>query len=111
MLKTKKEKMDGQDWNPVVLSKKKNQLNSNSNVNEKKEDGVPPVVNFYSREFCQRISQLRVKNNWTRKDLAGKLKIKETDLAAIENCKPTMPYKGSFVDLCNRVFGEVVSPK
>jgi ribosome-binding protein aMBF1 (putative translation factor) len=107
--------MDGQDWNPVVLSKKKPQLNANANTNananEKKDDGAPPVVNLYTREFCQRIAQLRVKNDWTRKDLAGKLKIKESDLAAIENCKPTMPYKGSFVDLCNRVFKEVVLPK
>ena len=107
--------MDGQDWNPVVLSKKKNekkpQLNENASTSEKKEDGAPPVVNFYTREFCQRIAQLRVKKGWTRKDLAGKLKIKESDLSAIENCKPIMPYKGSFVDLCNRVFEEVVLPK
>ena len=110
--------MDGQDWNPVVLSKKKIDANGNGNGNANanananvKEDGAPPVLKFYPREFCQRISQLRVKNGWNRKDLASKLKIKETDLAAIENCKPTMPYKGSFVDLCNRVFGEVVLNK
>lgn len=40
-----------------------------------------------------------------RKQLAEKLKIKEADLADIQNVNKQVKYDGAFVHKCKRVFG------
>ena len=95
-----------QDWNPVVL-KKSNPISKPSPTFAKivNPDDEPKKMEFFEKSFCIKITQLRNEKKWTRADLALKLKMKENDLADIENINKKVKYNGEFVNKCKRLFG------
>jgi hypothetical protein len=100
-----------QDWKVVIL--KKNSKSVNPSVNPSASSSVNPInlidesknIKYFPKSFCLKISQLRLDKKWTRNETALKLKIKENELADIENINKDVKYNGEIVNRCKRLFG------
>jgi hypothetical protein len=97
--------MSHQDWKPIVLKKNDQPKKSPEIKSDKEVVDEIKKLEYFERSFCIKISQLQQDNKMNRKQLAEKLKIKEADLADIQNVNKQVKYDGAFVHKCKRVFG------
>lgn len=97
--------MSHQDWKPIVLKKNDQPKKSPEIKSDKEVVDEIKKLEYFERSFCIKISQLQQDNKMNRKQLAEKLKIKEGDLADIQNVNKQVKYDGAFVHKCKRVFG------
>lgn len=108
--------MDCQDWEPVVLSKRRKATphplfaaqSQMSKVTRKalEEDGHPGKVDTIDHNTSQRIQQARSAKGMTRKELAQRIGVKDTLLADYENGK-AIP-NASILNKIERVVGRSV---
>ena len=98
--------MSHQDWKPIVLKKTSDQPKKIPEIKSDKEviDEIKKME-YFERSFCIKISQLQQQHKMNRKQLAEKLKVKEGDLADIQNINKQVKYDGGFIHKCKRVFG------
>ena len=97
--------MSHQDWKPIVLKKNDQPKKSPEIKSDKEVVDEIKKLEYFERSFCIKISQLQQDNKMNRKQLAEKLKIKEGDLADIQNVNKKVKYDGAFIHKCKRVFG------
>lgn len=93
-----------QDWKPVVLSKKVIPKIIPKQENKVEQEEIPKLE-FFERSFQIKLSQLRQEKKLTRLELATKLKIRESELADLENVNKKVKYNGAFVHKCKQFFG------
>jgi len=95
-----------QDWKPIVLSKKV--IPKIVPKQENKVEEEIPKLEFFERSFQIKLSQLRQEKKLTRLELSTKLKIKESELADLENVNKKVKYNGAFVHKCKQFFGNFI---
>ena len=100
--------MDHQDWEPVSWSKKKETTEKKPNVVRDTsvkldENDEVMAIKYVPREVGTLITNARVANKLTRKELANKLNLKEDVITNIEN--GTAIYNGNQVAKIKKCLG------
>lgn len=100
--------MDGQDWKPVVLSKKKNTPPKvlKEKKEEKKEDGFVEPPKMFDVAFGRRVENLRNAKGWKRADLARRMNLKESVIESLEKGKEV--YNGQLLHNLKKHLGNEI---
>jgi ribosome-binding protein aMBF1 (putative translation factor) len=100
--------MDHQDWEPVSWSKKKETTEKKANVVRDTsvkldENDEVMAIKYVPRETSILLTNARVSNKLTRKELANKLNLKEDVITNIEN--GTAIYNGNQIAKIKKCLG------
>ena len=101
--------MNHQDWNNVVLNTNKKvvkeiverkKINNNPSIKLNENDEVIQIKKV-PKDISHLITNARIANKYSRKDLANKLNVKEDIIADIENGKAI--YDGNMISKIKRI--------